>query len=216
MVGVGLWGVVTGIAIVKSGLTIWQAIGMALLVYSGTAQLAALPLIVLGTPLLAIVTTATLVSLRFVIYSAIIAKYFGEFAFFKRITIGYLTIDSGLAAYTSQVEQAWSSKQKMAFWAGCNLPIWLIWQIGSLSGIMLASVLPSSSAYGFIGLLAIFAMVPGLIKNNASVACALAAGIVAAIGAIYGKGWPAGIATFLSVLAGVGAAVAVQTAVVRK
>ena len=202
MIGTGLWGVVTGLAIVKSGLSIDQAIGMSLLVFSGTAQLAALPLIVLGAPLMAIVTTAILVSLRFVIYSAIIARYFGNFPFFKRIGIGYFTIDAGLAAYTSQVDASWNAHEKIKFWAGCNLPIWLVWQVGSFIGFGLASVLPSSTAYAFIGLLAIMAMVPVLINDRATVACALASTVVAALGAVYGKGWPAGVATIAAVMAG--------------
>lgn len=39
-----VWGLVVGVAIVKTGVTIAQALGMTLLVYAGSAQLAALPL----------------------------------------------------------------------------------------------------------------------------------------------------------------------------
>ena len=43
--GIGAWGLVVGIAMVKTGLTVPQAIGMTLLVFAGSAQLASLPLI---------------------------------------------------------------------------------------------------------------------------------------------------------------------------
>ena len=39
------WGIVTGVAMVKSGLTVPQALRMTLLVYSGVSQLSALPLL---------------------------------------------------------------------------------------------------------------------------------------------------------------------------
>jgi predicted branched-subunit amino acid permease len=206
VIGVGLWGIVTGLAMVKSGLGVWHAVGMTLLVYSGTAQLAALPLIALGTPLLAIVTTAILVSLRFVVYSALIAKYFGHFPFFKRVAIGYLTIDSGLAVYSAHFKASWTTHQQLSFWAGSNLPVWATWQTGSLIGIALAGVLPDSKAYAFIGLLAIFALITPLLKTKAAVACALAAAAVAILGATLGQQWPKGLGTLAAVIAGVGVA----------
>src|SRR6185503_4232081 len=44
--GIAAWGLVTGVAMVKSGLSLPVAVLMTMLVYAGSAQLAALPLIV--------------------------------------------------------------------------------------------------------------------------------------------------------------------------
>jgi predicted branched-subunit amino acid permease len=202
VIGVGIWGVVTTLAMMKSGLSAWECVAMTLLVYSGTAQLAALPLLAAGSPIVAIIATAVLVSLRFVVSSAIIAKHFGHFPLVKRLIIGYLTIDSGLAAYTSKQQTHWNARQHLSFWAGCNLPVWVFWQIGSMVGILLASFLPTSKAYAFIGLLAILAMTVPLIKSKATLACAITAAAVAVIG----YQWPTGVATFAAVILGVGAA----------
>jgi predicted branched-subunit amino acid permease len=206
VIGVWLWGIVTALAMVKSGLSLPDSVAMTLLVYSGTAQLAALPLIATGASLLAITATATLVSLRFVVYSAIVAKYFGHFPLGKRLLIGYLTIDSGLAAYTTHQNPRWTPQQHLHFWAGCNLPVWVFWQLGALLGIALAAFLPASKAYAFIGLLAILAMVPPLIKNRQSAACAVSAAAVAGMG----YQWPTGVATFIAVIVGVAAAMLVS------
>jgi predicted branched-subunit amino acid permease len=202
VIGVGIWGVVTTLAMMKSGLSAWECVAMTLLVYSGTAQLAALPLLAAGSPIIAIIATAVLVSLRFVVYSAIIAKHFGHFPLVKRLIIGYLTIDSGLAAYTARQQSEWKPQQQLSFWAGCNLPVWVFWQIGSLIGILVASFLPTSKAYAFIGLLAILAMTVPLIKSKATLACAVTAAAVA----IIGYQWPTGVATFAAVILGVAAA----------
>jgi hypothetical protein len=68
--GIGAWGLVTGIAMVKAGLGLPLAITMSLLVFAGSAQLASLPLIAQGAPLWVIWATAFCVNLRFVIFSA--------------------------------------------------------------------------------------------------------------------------------------------------
>ena len=45
------WSLMTGVAMAKSGLTVGQAVGMSLIAYAGAAQLAALPLMVAGAPI---------------------------------------------------------------------------------------------------------------------------------------------------------------------
>ena len=49
--GIGAWGLMTGVAMVKSGLSVLEALLMTLIVYAGSAQLAATPMIVAGAPL---------------------------------------------------------------------------------------------------------------------------------------------------------------------
>ena len=57
---------------------------MSLLVYAGSAQLAALPLIAAGAPLWVIVATGFITNLRFVIYSAALRPHFAEGAAERR------------------------------------------------------------------------------------------------------------------------------------
>ena len=83
--GIFAWGLVSGLAMVKAGLTMSQAFGMALLVFAGSAQLAALPLIVAHTPVLVIFGTALVVNLRFVIFSAAISPHFTHLSWWRRV-----------------------------------------------------------------------------------------------------------------------------------
>ncbi|NBO82082.1 MAG: branched-chain amino acid ABC transporter permease, partial [Betaproteobacteria bacterium] len=51
MVAMVAWGIVTGVAMVQSGLSTGQALGMTLMVYAGSAQLTSLPLFAAAAPL---------------------------------------------------------------------------------------------------------------------------------------------------------------------
>src|ERR1700756_3977383 len=64
--GIGAWGLVVGVAMVKTGLTVPQALAMTLVVFAGSAQLASLPLIAANAPIWVIFATALVVNLRFV------------------------------------------------------------------------------------------------------------------------------------------------------
>ena len=70
-VGIGAWGLVTGVAMVKSGMSVPMALLMSLLVYAGSAQLAVIPLLAVGGPLWVVWLTAACVNLRFVIFSSL-------------------------------------------------------------------------------------------------------------------------------------------------
>ncbi len=75
-VGIGAWGLVTGVAMVKSGMPVGLAIFMSLTVYAGSAQLTVLPLLAAGAPLWVMWLAACCVNLRFVIFSSMWRSYF--------------------------------------------------------------------------------------------------------------------------------------------
>ena len=91
--GVAAWGLMTGVAMVNSGLSVVEAIAMTLFVYAGSSQLAALPLIVAGAPAWVILATGFCVNLRFMVFSLHLRKYLMHLPRLERMVHGYLTAD---------------------------------------------------------------------------------------------------------------------------
>ena len=50
-IGVAAWGLVTGVAMIKGGMSVGMALFMSLVVFAGSAQLAVMPLLAAGAPL---------------------------------------------------------------------------------------------------------------------------------------------------------------------
>ena len=119
--GLAAWGLVTGVTMVKSGLSLPLAMGMSLLVFAGSAQLTALPLIASGAPLWVLLATAFCVNLRFVIFSAQWRSYWMHLPRWRRLLNGYLSADLNFVyfvkRYPDPVPQA---GQQRYFW-GCLL-----------------------------------------------------------------------------------------------
>ena len=63
--GIAAWGRVTGLAMVKSGLSVPLALMTTLTVFAGSVQLTAVPLMMAGSPAWVIWATALCVNLRF-------------------------------------------------------------------------------------------------------------------------------------------------------
>ncbi|MEY4212123.1 MAG: hypothetical protein RL458_348, partial [Pseudomonadota bacterium] len=158
MVGTFVWGIIAGVAMIQAGMSVAQSVGMTLIVFSGTAQLAALPLMASGASFALIGFTTFLTSLRFMIYSASLSRDLSRLPPALRSFAGYMTTDSGLAVY-----QTLSSRerraQRTALFMGLNLPVWAAWQVGSLLGIAVMAYAEPGRDLGFLGTLAVLALI---------------------------------------------------------
>jgi predicted branched-subunit amino acid permease len=208
-IGTFCWGVVTGVAMVKAGLTTAQALGMVVAVYSGTAQLAALPLIAAGASLPAVWLTALLANLRFVVYSAVVATEFRGLPIGRRLALGWMTTDTGLAAYFGRSGDGWGASRddepvarRAARFLGTNAAVYTGWSLGSAAGVLGAGLIPDSPRIAFVGVLAVLALVGPMLTTRAALAAALAAGVLA----VVGSGWPWRAGMFAAIAAGVAAA----------
>ena len=199
--GIATWGLLTGMAMVKVGLDLAPALGMTFIVYSGTSQLAVLPMLGGGAGLLAMTAAAAVANLRFVVYSAVLARHLRRVPLALRVGTGFWTIDAPLAALM-QRQQAGALVQRVAFLNGANAIVALTWCASSVAGIALAAVLPLGPEIAYLGLLALFALAIPLLQGRPAWAAAGASVAVALIGA----DWPHRLGTFAAVLAGVAVA----------
>ncbi len=90
----------TGVAMVKSGMSVIEALAMTFLVYAGSSQLAAIPLIVAAAPAWVILATGFCVNLRFVVFSLHLRPYLMHMPRWRRLVNGYLTADMSYAMFT--------------------------------------------------------------------------------------------------------------------
>jgi predicted branched-subunit amino acid permease len=209
MPGIFAWGMVTSMAMVKSGLTLSQALGMTFLTFAGSAQLAALPLIAANASVWVVFATAMIVNLRFVIFAAAIGPHLSHLPWYKRIYYGYLNADLTMALFPARFPYSTLHQPagKAGYFLGICYPNWLTWQAGSVIGIVLASQIPNNWGIAFAGTLALLGVMIPLIVNSA----ALAGVIVAAVVAVAAIKLPYRLGLVAAVLLGMVVAMAVDT-----
>lgn len=201
--GIAAWGLMTGVAMVKSGMSGFEASLMTLLVYAGSSQLAALPLLVAGAPAWVILATGFCVNLRFVVFSLHLRPYLMHLPRWQRLVSGYLTTDMSYVAFTRAHPQPASEPPQRAaqdaFLAGhCGL-IWVGWIVPSLIGIAAAELIPTHWGLAFAGILALL----GIMCSLASTKLRLVAGLIAGICAVAAHAAP----LKLNIVIAIGAAV---------
>lgn len=210
--GIGAWGLVVGIAMVKTGLTVPQALAMTLVVFAGSAQLASLPLIAAHAPIWVIFATALVVNLRFVIFSALLAPHFSNLPLRNRFLLGYVAGDMTVALFLQKYPSEAPQVGKLSYLKGLLYPNWAAWQVGSIAGIFLGSAVPPEWGLGFAGTLAIICITVPLVASRPALCGVLVAGVVAVLAA----GLPYKLGLLAAVLLGMAAAMLVEEFTAKK
>lgn len=177
--GVAAWGLVTGVAMVKAGLGVPLSLFMSLTIYAGSAQLAALPLMVVGAPVWVIWATAVCVNLRFIIFSAQMRPFFMHLPLRWRLLAGYLTADLTYVLFMKRHPVPGDREAQGAYFWGNASMNWLSWQVPSVVGILLANVIPTQWGLGFAGVLALLGLGYSLMSDRATAVSAAVAGTAA-------------------------------------
>lgn len=173
------WGLVTGVAMSKSVMTVPEAIGMSLLVYAGSAQLSVLPLFAAGLPLWTIWLTAAIVNLRFVIFSAALQPHFSYMPLLRRTLLGSFNGDLHFVYFMQRYRTPGYEPGKEGYFWGMALTNFAMWQVSSIIGIVLASVFPDSWGLGLAGTMALIPVMIATINSRSTLLAVVVSAILA-------------------------------------
>jgi predicted branched-subunit amino acid permease len=199
--GIFAWGLVTGVAMVKGGLSVPLALLMTLVAYAGSAQLASLPLIAASAPIWIIAVTALATNMRFVIYAAALRPWLAQYSPRRLSALGYISGDFSFVLFMNRVGKEGAFLHRDAW-----LFNWLVWQVASIVGIVAGAFIPAHWGLEFAGTLALLALAVPSCATRPGAAGALVAGLMA----LAGQHWPYKLGLLSGVVLGITAAMVVD------
>lgn len=214
LIATSVWGFVTGVAMLKSGLSVPMASLMTLLVYAGSAQLTALPLIEAHAPLWLIFAAGFIVNIRFIIFGAALQPYLRHLPWKKRLMLGYISSDMVFVLFMSRFGKhvPRQSSTQVWFFIGVVVVGWLTWQGSSLAGVLLGGLIPDSWSLEYAAILALIAILAPLVATKPLWCCLLVASVVA----VLSQGLPLRLGLLVAVVSGVLAGVLSEQYLARK
>ena len=203
--GIVPFALVAGIAAVEAGLTPIQAVATSVIVFAGAAQLAALELLGETAPLSVVVATAVIINLRLVMYSASIAPHFRSFRRRLQAPLSYVLTDQAYALSVARFARE-EDTDRLAYYLGVAGSIWLVWQVGTVAGVLLGAGVPPDLGLSFAVPLVFLALLVPAMKDRPTTAAGVVAGVVAvgAAGVPYNLGLLIGAVTGIAVGLAVG------------
>jgi predicted branched-subunit amino acid permease len=200
-IGIGAWGLVAGVAMAKSGMGVPLAILMSIVVYAGSAQIAALPLIAAGAPMWVVWATTLCVSLRFMAFSFHYRPYLAHLPRRRRIALSYLMGDTNFALFVRRFPEPLPGHRHEDYFLGSAVVTFGVWQLSIVTGIVAGYGIPASWGLGFAGTMALLALTCTQLRNPLT----WVAAVVAACAAVAAYALP----LKLNILVAIAAAVAV-------
>jgi len=207
LLGVAPFGVITGVAMVASGIPPLVAMLMSLFVFAGASMVASAQLLASGSPVLLVVLATLIINLRFMMYSASLRLHFAHAPLGWRLLIAYLTADNVYGLMLQRYSERPDDPGKLGYFLGAGVAVWLAWQAAVLAGVVIGAGVPASWRLDFAAPLAFIAMSVPLLRDRAMVAAALAAGVTV----IAAHALPLKLALLAAAATGIGAGMAFES-----
>lgn len=206
LVGIVPFGIVAGVTGVENGATPLQAIAFSFFAYTMVAQIAAYELLSGGAPLVVVVSTALMINLRFVIYSASLAPYLTGERALRRLLGAYLLTDHAYAVALQRFGEQPAPRSRAAYYLGAALTFWCACQVATVAGALLGADVPDVVPLEVVAPLTFLALlVPAVVDRPGVVAAVVAATVATAAHAA-----PAGLGMLVGALSGAAAGTAVS------
>ena len=200
-IGIAAWGLVAGVAMAKSGMGVALAVFMSVVVYAGSAQIAALPLITAGAPIWVVWATTLCVSLRFMAFSFQYRPYFVHLPRKCRIALSFLMGDTNFVLFLRRFPEPVPGESHEDYFLGSAVVTFGVWQLTIITGIVAGNIIPPSWGLGFAGTMALLALTCTQLRNPST----WVAAIIAACAAVAAYALP----LKLNILVAIAAAVAI-------
>jgi 4-azaleucine resistance transporter AzlC len=175
VLGIIPFGVITGVAMVASGIPPLVAMLMSLLVFAGASMVASAQLLASAAPMAVIILTTLIINLRFMMYSASLRQHFATAPLRWRLAIGYLTADNVYGLALGHFDQ--HPENKLEYFLGAGLVVWAVWQLAVLGGVLIGAGVPASWRLEFAAPLAFIALTIPFLRERAMIVAALASGV---------------------------------------
>lgn len=205
--GVIPFGLVTGVMAVEMGLSPTTSMGMTLLFFSGSAQMVALQLMQIGVVPVAIVATALIINLRFIMYSASLAPYLHALPRRWTWPMAYMLSDQAYALCTLKFASGELGRYAHHYYAGTAFGMWLVWQLSVLAGVSLGASIPESWSLGFAIPLSFLALLVPNIRGAATLGAAVVGGALA----VLATNMPYNLGLVIASVGGVTAGLVIET-----
>ena len=200
------FGLVAGVAMVASGLTSIQALALSMLSFSGIAQLIVCQLLAANSPAPVAILAGSVVSLRFVMYSAAVSPHLAHLSWRKRALMSFLMVDQSFAMTTRHFSAPGDVTHREWHTFGACATFYVSWQMAVGAGIALGAQLPTTWSLDFAVVLTFVSLLVPAVRTRAD----LGAAIVAAVVALVAAGMPFRLALVAASVCGILAGMSIE------
>lgn len=179
LLGVIPFGMIAGVAGIENGMTVLETCAFSLIAFAGAAQIAALELLGTGAAVSVVVLTATVINLRFLMFSAAMAPHLRHQSLPGRLLSSYILTDHAYAVSAARYVSEPPPSDRARYYLGAAIVFWITWQLSTLAGALLGRGIPESIPLAFAVPLSFLALMMPALTNLPALTAAVVGGSLA-------------------------------------
>lgn len=159
------FGVILGAIGIELGFGPYVTYATSLVIFGGASQIVFLQLLSGGASALIGVTSAFVVNSRHFLYGATVSEYLNKLSIKWKVLLSYLLTDQAFAVSDPYFKKNISNNLKHYHLLGSGLTLWVVWQLSTLMGIFLGSIVPDELGLTFTIPLTFLALLVSFIRK---------------------------------------------------
>ena len=181
MIPVIPFGIIFGVLSIELGFNAYTTMGMSIIIFGGASQIIFLQLFSAGASSLVILSSVGAVNSRHLLYGAVLSEHMSGFKMTWKIIISYFLVDQAFAVTNSYLKKS-TDKDKAFHSFGAGATCWVIWQITTIIGIFLGSIIPEKLGLSFAVPLTFLALIVDDLRKLINIIVIIISGLIATLG----------------------------------
>ena len=149
MIPVVPFGIIFGVIGMDLGIGPYMTFGLSVIIFGGASQIVLLQLFSGGASSLVILSSVGAVNSRHFLYGAVLSENLSNLKIIWKIVLSYILTDQAFAVSNNYFKKNKNNKVYHYHLLGSGLTCWTIWQISTIAGIVLGSVVPEELGLQF-------------------------------------------------------------------
>ena len=143
------FGIIFGAIGIELGFGPYITYATSIIIFSGASQIVFFRLLSNGASSLIAITSSSVVSTRHLLYGAVVAQYLSKLSLMWKIFLSYLLTDQAFAVSQEFFKKNSNDEYKHYHLLGAGLTLWIVWQLTTVIGILLGSIVPEELGLSF-------------------------------------------------------------------
>ena len=182
MIPVFPFGIIYGVIGMELGIGPYMTLGLSIIIFGGASQIVLLQLFSGGASSLVIFSSVGAVNSRHLLYGAVLSEHLSTLKLTWKIILSYVMVDQAFAVSNTYFKNNRKNENKHFHLLGAGFTCWTIWQISTILGIVLGSVVPEELGLSFTISLTFLALLINDFRKFKNIIVMSVSGIVATIG----------------------------------
>ena len=149
MIPVIPFGIIFGAIGIELGFGPYLTYATSIIIFSGASQIVFLQLLSAGASSLVAITSSSVVSTRHLLYGAVVSQYLNHLSIYWKVGLSYILTDQAFAVSNEYFKKNNTNKFKHYHLVGSGFTLWFIWQVTTIIGIILGSIVPDELGLTF-------------------------------------------------------------------